>query len=256
MLDADTARKLVEGVQWHHDWEIIPGVRTNGAYDPRYLWEELRLPDDMSGLSLADIGASNGYFAFESSKRGARVAAFDFRHKDNSGFGLAQHVNGMKHIVHYQANVLDLNPDIHGEYDIVLALGLIYHISDPYRALVNCASMAKQFLFVESYCIDHTVSDDMKDKPLLLFVTNPEKCPEHSLGGERANFFGFTSACLQYMIEDIGFAVRRKVVREERVIFDCERTHLPLVRLDVAYDMPARVRVGGEPNDPNSWHIF
>ena len=256
MLDTDTARELVEGTQWYHDWEIVPGVRTNGAYDPRYLWEELHLPDDMSGLSLADIGASSGYFAFESSKRGAGVTAFDSRHKDNSGFGLAQHVNGMKHIVHYQANVLDLNPDIHGKYDIVLALGLIYHVPDFYRALVNCASLSKQLLFVESHCMDHTLPDGMKDRPIVFFITNPEKCPEFSLGDERGIFFGFTSACLQYMIEDIGFAVRRKVIAKERVLFDCERTHAPLVRLDVAYDMPDRVGVGAEPNDPNSWHIF
>lgn len=256
MLDVDIAKNLVEAVQWHHDWEIIPGVRTNGAYNPELLWKELRLPDDMKESSLADIGASNGYFTFESDKRGARVTAFDFRHKDNSGFGLAQHINGMNHIRHHQVNVLDLNPEIHGRYDIVLALGLVYHIADPYRALANCASLSKRFLFVESYCMDNTVPDDMRNKPILVFVTNPSRRIEYSLGNDLSNFFGFTSACLQYMIEDIGFAIRRKVIRGERVMFDCERTSAPLTRLDIAYGVPSRKGLTGDPNDPKSWHVF
>src|SRR5262244_1882215 len=95
MVDKEIALKLIEGKPWHQDFEIIAGVRTNGTYNPLNLWNELRLPRDMSGLSLADVGASNGYFSFEAHKRGARVVASDFRHKDNSGFGLAQHINGM-----------------------------------------------------------------------------------------------------------------------------------------------------------------
>jgi tRNA (mo5U34)-methyltransferase len=90
MFDKELALKLIQGRSWHHDFEIIPGVRTNGAYNPAGLWQELGLPIDMNGISLADVGASNGYFSFEARKRGARVVAFDFRHKNNSGFGLAQ----------------------------------------------------------------------------------------------------------------------------------------------------------------------
>jgi 2-polyprenyl-3-methyl-5-hydroxy-6-metoxy-1,4-benzoquinol methylase len=56
--------------------------------------QELELPNDLHGFSLADIGASNGYFSFAARQRGARVVAFDFRHKDNSGLGLGQYING------------------------------------------------------------------------------------------------------------------------------------------------------------------
>jgi tRNA (mo5U34)-methyltransferase len=69
------------------------------------LFDELQLPEDMSGISLADVGASNGYFSFMARKRGAKVEAFDFRHKDNSGFGLAQYINGMSDIEHHHVNV-------------------------------------------------------------------------------------------------------------------------------------------------------
>lgn len=257
MIDVEIARKLVEETPWHHDWEIIPGVRTNGSYDPEGLWNELRLPDDMQGLSLADVGASNGYFSFEASKRGAHVTAFDFRHRDNSGFGLAQHINGMTHLRHYQINVLQMNPEIHGQFDVVLALGLLYHVADPYRALVNCASLSKEALFIESHCIDASVPDDMKEKPVMVFHTNPARCAEHSLGNDPSNFHGFTSACLRYMVEDVGFTVRRSVVRQGRAILECVRTQgTPTTRLDIAYGLPPRVERGKNRNDPRSWHIF
>ncbi len=108
MVDTSLALRLIQGKPWHHDFEIVPGVRTHGSYNPMQMWNELQLPEDLRGTTLADVGASNGYFSFEARRRGARVTAFDFRHKDNSGFGLAQHINGMSDIEHHHVNVLDI----------------------------------------------------------------------------------------------------------------------------------------------------
>ena len=143
MIDIEVARRLVEGKRWHHDFEIVPGVRTHGSCNPAGLWQELELPEDMTGLSLLDVGASSGYFSFEARRRGARVVAFDVRHKDNSGFGLAQYINGLADIEHHQLNILEVQPGAHGTFDIVLAMGLLYHTPDPYRALANCAAAAR-----------------------------------------------------------------------------------------------------------------
>jgi len=71
MLEKSVALKLIDGKPWHHAFEIIPGVRTKGSYDPAGMWTELQLPDDMTGLALADVGASNGYFSFEARRRGS-----------------------------------------------------------------------------------------------------------------------------------------------------------------------------------------
>lgn len=38
MLDEATALKLIRGKPWHHDFEIVEGVRTKDAYDPTALW--------------------------------------------------------------------------------------------------------------------------------------------------------------------------------------------------------------------------
>jgi len=259
MVDTRLALQLIQGRPWHHDFEIIPGVRTHGSYDPRGLWAELELPDDLRGTSLADVGASNGYFSFEAHKRGARVVAFDFRHKDNSGFGLAQHINGMSDIEHHHVNVLDLTPDTYGQHDVVLALGLLYHVSDPYLALANCAALARTRLLIECHCIDGSVPKALSDEPVMRFISDPERFPAHGhLNFDRSNFWEFTSVCLRRMVEDVGFAVRKAKVYGSRALIDAERTVSDQsgTRLPLAYGSVAAFPVGANRDDPEAWTIF
>lgn len=256
MLDTSVALKLVQGRPWHHDFEIIPGVSTKGSYNPLGLWQQLKLPDDMTGLSVADVGPSNGYFSFEARRRCARVVAFDYRHKDNSGFGLAQYINGMDDIEHHQINVLKLNPANYGKFDIVLALGLYYHVSDPYLALANCAALSKDRLLIESYCID---TPEIQDQPIMRFISNPLLFPDRGhVNNDPSNFWGFTSTCLRYMVEDMGFKVTELNVTDSRVFIDARRADLEAKksRSFLAHgDFPAQPR-GQNPDDADAWVIF
>jgi tRNA (mo5U34)-methyltransferase len=234
-------------------------VRTHGTYDPAGLWQELRLPSDMRGMSLADVGASNGYFSFEARKRGARVVAFDFRHKDNSGFGLAQYINDLSDIEHHHVNVLDIAPGRYGRFDVVLALGLLYHTADPYRALANSAALSRERLLIESYCIDALLPPPLASEPLMRFLSDPSRFPgQGQPGTDPSNFWGFTALCLQRMVEDVGFAVARSQVHGNRVLIDARRAgpdHAP-TRLGIAYGVLPPVAPGGHPDDPSAWTIY
>jgi tRNA (mo5U34)-methyltransferase len=259
MFDQEVARKLVEGRPWHHDFEIIPGVRTHGAYDPAGLWQDLQLPADLHGVSLADVGASNGYFSFAAHGRGARVVAFDYRHKDNSGFGLAQHINGLTDIEHHHVNVLDISPARYGQFDIVLALGLVYHVADPYRAVANCAGLARERLLIESFCIDAMLPETLAAEPLMRFISDPHRFPEQGQPNpDRSNFWGFTAVCLERLLEDLGFAVQRKRIHLDRVLVDAVRVvfNEAATRRDLAYGLASQTPVGENPNDPAAWRIF
>lgn len=261
MLDKEIALQLVQGKSWHHDFEIIPGVCTGGSYNPTGMWRKLELPEDMSRITLADVGASNGFFSFEARRRGARVVAFDFRHKDNSGFGLAQYINGLDDIEHHQANVLDISHAQYGKFDIVLALGLLYHISDPYLALANCAGLSNDRLLLESYCIDKLLPATLASEPVMRFIPDCVRFPEHGqVNADRSNFWGFTSSCLKLMLEDLGFAVERMIMSTsgERVFIDARRILKSEAgtRLNMAYKtIPPTLR-GTDPNDPQAWKIF
>ena len=259
MLNKEIALKLIQDKPWHHDFEIIPGIRTKGSYSPENLWNRLQLPTNLEGMSLADIGASNGYFSFEAHKRGARVVAFDYRHKDNSGFGLAQYINGMNDIKHHQINVLDITKEKYGEFDIVLALGLFYHISDPYLALANCASLSRKQLLIESYCIDKLVSEEYASKPIMKFIPDPAQFPDKDQpNNDRSNFWGFTSTCLKYMVEDLGFKVMRIEVNQDRVFIDAQRevSNNNGNRLNIAYGCQQTILHKENIDDPQAWTIF
>jgi tRNA (mo5U34)-methyltransferase len=259
MVDASTALRLIQDKPWHHEFEIVPGVRTHGTYNPIHMWNELQLPEDLRGMSLADVGASNGYFSFEARRRGARVVAFDYRHKDNSGFGLAQYINGLSDIEHHHINVLEMTAEKYGRYDVVLALGLFYHTSDPYMALANCAGLSRKRLLIESYCIDASLPETLRNEPLMRFIPDAERFPSQGhVNHDRSNFWGFTSVCLRRMVEDVGFSLQRVNVRGDRVFLDAERavTDRNATRLWLAHDRRRAAPAGPNRDEPDSWTIF
>ena len=101
----EDALSLVEDVQWHHTFEIYPNIVTSGVYNPSFLYDKLNL-QDVAGKTIADIGASNGYYSLQLAKAGAKVVAFDYRHEDCSGFSIMKKLNSLD-INHHQVNVLD-----------------------------------------------------------------------------------------------------------------------------------------------------
>ena len=258
MVETNVAVRLIQGKPWHHAFEIVPGVRTQGTYDPIRMWNELQLAEDLHGTSLADVGASNGYFSFEARRRGARVVAFDFRHKDNSGFGLAQYINGLSDIEHHHVNVLDMKVETYGQFDVVLALGLFYHTSDPYLSVANCAALSRKRLLIESTCIDESLPQGLRDQPIMRFIADPVRSPTGHVNGDRSNFWGFTSACLRSMLEDVGFAAMRTNVCDGRVFIDAARVLKDDqdTRQSIAYGVRPVVPTGTDVNDKDAWHLF
>src|SRR5579859_2699392 len=86
-LEAERASASVG--HWHHAMQIYPGVITPGAYDPSELLPHLDLPDDCSQARVLDVGARDGFFAFELERRGAAVVAVDPQDPTESGFAVA-----------------------------------------------------------------------------------------------------------------------------------------------------------------------
>ena len=85
----DEAREFVKSAtfSWHQRWELVPGVVTPGANDIAWLLQHAGLPTDLTGLSVLDIGTTNGAGAFLAENRGAaRVVAVDIFPPDYYGF--------------------------------------------------------------------------------------------------------------------------------------------------------------------------
>ena len=94
-----TLRERVEAEPyWFHQIDLGDGVVTPGWSDPaRDKLPYFRLPDDMTGLRVLDVGCAEGYFSFEAERRGAsEVVALDFDSECIKRFQLCAEALGSK----------------------------------------------------------------------------------------------------------------------------------------------------------------
>ena len=78
MVNTDEIRKEIAKVTWRHRIDLGHGVVTPGVDDTPEKLKILGFPEDLSGMTVLDIGAWDGFFYFEADRRGAdRVLAID-----------------------------------------------------------------------------------------------------------------------------------------------------------------------------------
>ena len=146
----------VGATSWYHRMELPGGIVTPGVYDPRAMLPRIGLPERLDGRSVLDIGAWDGFWSFEAKKRqAARVLATDSFSWEGEGWGskqgflMAREALGLD-IEDSAIDVMDIAPDRVGTFDIVLFLGVLYHLTDPIRALRNAASVTSDLLIVQT----------------------------------------------------------------------------------------------------------
>lgn len=207
-MDLNELRAQVDSLSWWHTIDLGEGIITPGIDDSPRKLERLHLPSDMTGKSVLDIGAWDGFFSFEAERRGAsRVLAMDSYAWNGStwgskrGFELARQVLGSE-VEDMEMEVLDLSPEKVGTFDIVLFLGVLYHMRHPLLALEKLSSVTRELLVLE------TVAD-------LLHVRRPAMAiyPEGVLCGDISNWNGINPAGLEVMLEEVGFS-RIEVVQK------------------------------------------
>ena len=126
-----------------------------------------KFPESLTGLSVLNIGAWDGFFSFEAEKRGAkRVVAYDLHPPDYYGFALAKELLGSQ-VKYIQGGVYDLSPEAVGTFDVVFFFGVFYHLRYPLLALDRIWSVTDQYMLMESHFLDNRlILEDGKSLPL------------------------------------------------------------------------------------------
>lgn len=237
------AAELIASVDtWYHQIEIAPGLTTPGINDSQTTLAHLGIPERLDGKRVLDIGARDGFFSFECERRGAEVLAIDYFPAERTGFPIAKRL--LESEVEYcQDNVYDLSTERYGEFDLVLFLGVLYHLRDPMLALDRIHDLCRDQVIVETHLIDEAFLRSQGDFRSLASI-HPElesTCimqfyPGDSLNNDSTNVWAPNSACLRAMLEESGFDIEhqtrvgnRGIVRGRRV--DDER-RLYFRRLD------------------------
>ena len=82
---------------------------------------------------------------------GASVTAIDYVDLDSFRF-LAKVFRSKARYL--KLDVYELDPAVHGTFDIVLFLGVLYHLKHPLLALERICAVTKECCFVDSFVVD------------------------------------------------------------------------------------------------------
>jgi tRNA (mo5U34)-methyltransferase len=215
--DVEAVRAAIADVNWYHRIDLGDGIVTPGLEGTDTRTESLDLPDDLSGKSVLDIGAWDGVFSFEAERRGAaRVLATDSFCWSGEGWGTqegfltARRILGSR-VEDQEIDVMDLSPERVGTFDLVLFVGVLYHLKHPLLALERVSSVTGDHLILDS----HTAMTDEPD-PVMLFYPGTE------LNDDPTNWWGANPPAVEAMLRDVGFRrmerTRPELIPEGRLI--------------------------------------
>jgi tRNA (mo5U34)-methyltransferase len=192
------------------DGQIIPGIQS--IEKQRWRLAQFPIPQDLRGKRVLDIGAWDGWFSFEMERRGASVVAVDATKKTR--FLEVKEMLNSK-VEHVVADITYLTPRDIGYFDIVLFLGVLYHLKHPMLALERVCELTTGLACVESF-----VTDDQPygAVPTLEFYEGMQ------LAGQFDNWVGPNISCLLAMCRTAGFArVDFESVEDGRAHVVCHR---------------------------------
>lgn len=182
---------------------ILPGGRVlNGAMDLDWLRQRLEsfdLPDRLDGKRVLDIGPWDGFFTFEMERRGARVTAVDYDDKDT--FRKLSKAFGSQ-AEYLRMDVDELSVASVGTFDIVLCLGVLYHLRYPLEALEKICSITTDRCIVETFVADGEpwLKGVRPEIPYAEFFERSE------LSGQFDNWWGPSVSAVEAWLRTAGFA--------------------------------------------------
>jgi tRNA (mo5U34)-methyltransferase len=167
------------------------------------------MPKDLRGMTVLDIGAWDGFFSFEAERRRAhRVVALDSfcwngaGPGTKAGFEFARKVLDSR-VEDVEMEVLDISPENIGVFDLVLFLGVLYHMRHPLLTLEKIASVTGKHLILET-----TLDLCRFNRPAMAFY------PGSELKGDPTNWWGPNPAAVEAMLRDVGFGTVKLVARD------------------------------------------
>ncbi len=215
----EVERKIAELGPWFHNLSLL-GLQTApdhflGDY-PSLKWKHFKnaIPTDLTGMTVLDIGCNGGFYSIEMKRRGAkRVVGIDHdeQYLDQARFAasvLELDIN-FKQLSVYEVSQL-------GEkFDLVLFMGVFYHLRHPLLALDLLRQHVTKDWFVfqsmlrgshtrlsiaEDYPFSEEAIFDLPGFPHMHFV-------ENSYSEDPTNWWIPNRACAEATLRSAGFTI-------------------------------------------------
>ncbi len=221
--------------EWFHNL-TLNGVETApdhflGDY-PRIKWQSFAhaIPANLNGKTVLDIGCNAGFYSIEMKRRGAdRVLGIDFDEHYLAQARFAVEVNRME-IEFRQLSVYDI-AQLAEKFDVVLFMGVLYHLRHPLLALDLIHEHVTRDLFIyqsmqrgsqdveslaENFQFEEADIFERPSFPKMHFV-------EEKYAGDPTNWWIPNRACSEAMLRSAGFDILH---HPESEVFVCRRREL------------------------------
>jgi tRNA (mo5U34)-methyltransferase len=238
----ERARELIREADfvWHQRFELAPEVPTPGENDIIWLLDKAGIPADLSGMTALDIGTTNGGAAFELERRGAeRVVAIDIEDSHHYGFDVLSEFVGSR-VEYVRASAYEAAAVLGERFDVVLFLGVLYHLRHPLLALDNVANLVRGEVFIETAVADHALGR-RRGLSLARFYRGDE------LAEDSSNWFTPTVAALVDWCASSGLEPQRVQAwpkrAPRRAVLRARPAEGPPEYQRVSYELPVDCRV-------------
>jgi tRNA (mo5U34)-methyltransferase len=195
---------------------------------PSNFWQHFRhaVPADLTGQAVLDIGCNGGFYSFEMKRRGAaRVLALDHDPTYLAQARFARDQLGLD-VEFRQLDVYELDQLGDEQFDLVLFLGVLYHLRHPLYALEKVVRRVRGRLIFQTlergsaevgqFAGDYPFAERdvfFDDRfPRLYFV-------EQRYAGDPTNWWIPNAAASQAMLRSVGLRIVDQPCRE---VYVCE----------------------------------
>jgi tRNA (mo5U34)-methyltransferase len=193
-------------IKWHHSIELPGGHVIKGDKSLEVMQQQYDMtfgPLELRGKSVLDLGTWSGAFAVEAARRGAaRVVGVDYitwrppYTHGRQAFDFVVAANGVKvDGVELDLDASPLSLGHLGSFDIILFLGVFYHLKDPIAALREISKITREALVIETYWAWNLPPQP----PAMIFH------PGRELANDPTNWWAPNISCVEALLKTFGF---------------------------------------------------
>jgi tRNA (mo5U34)-methyltransferase len=230
-------RQRVEALRpWFHNMDLggVPTAPDHFLGDyPRIKWRKFAdaIPADLSSRSVLDIGCNGGFYSLEMKRRGAdRVLGIDFDESYLAQARFAAEVSGLD-VEFRKLSVYDVGT-LGERFDIVIFMGVLYHLRYPLLALDLIREHVAQDIMVfqsmqrgsdeagtlaNDYPFQDATPFETPDFPKLHFI-------EKRYANDPTNWWIPNRACVEAMLRSSGFTIE---THPEQEVYICRMADRP-----------------------------
>ena len=229
-------QRIVELGEWFHNINLRghPTAPDHFLGDyPAIKWKRFApaLPADLTGRTVLDVGCNGGFYSIEMKRRGAdRVVGIDWDERYLAQARFAAHVSEVE-VEFRRLSVYDV-AELQERFDIVLFMGVLYHLRHPLlaldllhehvtRDLLVFQSMLRGSDTIEPLAPDYPITStalfDRPGFPRLHFI-------ERKYSGDQTNWWIPNRAAAEAMLRSAGYAI---VAHPEDEVFICRHDAVP-----------------------------